>query len=280
MIQELQNMIGLALINKYMKKYTPYILALCIGIFLMSFNLKPKPVKVYLIGDSTVADYSLESDYMQKKYPITGWGQVFQSYLNHDGLKKLNHLIKSDSALVIDKAKGGRSTRTFFEEGRWKEVLSTLTKNDLVLIQFGHNDAAKDKPERYVSIPGYKDFLRMYVKETRERGATPILITPVTRNYPWNDGKLGSAHGEYPQAVKDVAKELNVSIIDLTSISAEFFTTKGVDFVTKNYFMNLDSAKYEAYPKGQKDNTHFQPAGAKEIAKLVYQELVKLNKSN
>ncbi|MFD2584853.1 rhamnogalacturonan acetylesterase [Pedobacter vanadiisoli] len=250
-----------------------YLIAILCSVFLMSFIMKPKPVKVYLIGDSTVADYTLDEGYLQKKYPLTGWEQVFQQFLTKDSLKKLNRLIKSDSALVIDKAKGGRSTRTFFEEGRWKEVLSTLQKNDLVLIQFGHNDAAKDKPERYVDIPGYKDFLRLYVKETREKGAFPILITPVTRNYPWKDGKLGSAHGEYPQAVKDVAKELNVAIIDLTSLSADFFTTKGNEFVSKYFFMNLDPAKYQAYPKGLKDNTHFQPEGAKAIAQLVYNEL-------
>jgi len=254
-----------------------YLFAAVMTVLFMSFIPKPKPVKIYLIGDSTVADYTLDEGYMQKKYPITGWGQVFQQFLKKDNLKKLKQLIKSDSALVIDKAKGGRSTRTFFEEGRWKEVLSTLEKNDLVLIQFGHNDAAKDKPERYVDIPRYKDFLRMYVKETRDKGALPILITPVTRNYPWKDGKLGSAHGEYPQAVKDVAQELNVPVIDLTSLSAAFFTTKGNEFVSKNYFMNLDSAKYEAYPKGQKDNTHFQPEGAKEVARLVYQGLKEIN---
>jgi lysophospholipase L1-like esterase len=156
--------------------------------------------------------------------------------------------------------------------------LLTLKKNDLVLIQFGHNDAAKDKTERYVDIPGYKDFLRMYVKESREKGAKPVLITPVTRNYPWKDGKLGSAHGEYPQAVIDVAKELKVPVIDLTTLSAAFFTSKGNDFVTKNYFMNLDSGKYVAYPKGQKDNTHFQPEGAKEIARLVYEGLKRIDK--
>lgn len=245
---------------------------------LSAFLFKSRPVHVYLIGDSTVADYTQESDYLQKKYPITGWGQVFQQFLHRDSLKKLNRLIKSDTVLVIDKAKGGRSTRTFFEEGRWQEVKSALHKNDLVLIQFGHNDAAKDKPERYVDIPGYKNFLRMYVKESRDKGAFPVLITPVTRNYPWKDGVLGSAHGDYPQAVKDVANELNVPVIDLTSLSATFFTQKGQDFVSKNYFMNLDSGKYEAYPKGQKDNTHFQPEGAKAVARLVYLSLIELNK--
>lgn len=246
--------------------------------FLLSaFLFKPKPVHIYLIGDSTVADYTQESDYLQKKFPITGWGQVFQQFLRRDSLKRLNKFIKSDTVLVVDKAKGGRSTRTFFEEGRWQEITNSLQKNDLVLIQFGHNDAAKDKPERYVDISGYKNFLRMYIKESRNKKAIPILITPVTRNYPWKDGVLGSAHGDYPQAVKDVANELNVPVIDLTALSAKFFTKKGAEFVSKNYFMNLDSGKYEAYPKGQKDNTHFQPEGAKAIARLVYLSLINLN---
>jgi lysophospholipase L1-like esterase len=261
-----------------MKRYSQVSLCLALALLLMSFIIKREPIKVYLIGDSTVADYALEENYMEKRYPLMGWGQVFQQFLSKDSLKNLNHIIKGDSAIVVDKAKGGRSTRSFFKEGRWKEILLTLKKNDLVLIQFGHNDAAKDKTERYVDIPGYKDFLRMYVKESREKGAKPVLITPVTRNYPWKDGKLGSAHGEYPQAVIDVAKELKVPVIDLTTLSAAFFTSKGNDFVTKNYFMNLDSGKYVAYPKGQKDNTHFQPEGAKEIARLVYEGLKRIDK--
>lgn len=260
-----------------MKNYKFLFATFIVLMLSMSFIIKPKPVKVYLIGDSTVADYTLEDGYKEKRYPLTGWGQVFQQFLRSDSLKALNKLIKSDSALVVNKAKGGRSTRTFFEEGRWKEILETLTKNDLVLIQFGHNDAAKNKPERYVDIPGYKKFLRMYINETRAKGAKPILITPVTRNYPWKDGKLGSAHGEYPQAVIEVGNELKVPVINLTSLSATFFTSKGIDFVTRNYFMNLDSAKYVAYPKGQNDNTHFQPKGANEIARLVYEGLKQIN---
>ncbi|MGQ7853128.1 rhamnogalacturonan acetylesterase [Pedobacter sp. WC2501] len=263
-----------------MIKYKFFLASLGVAIMLMSSSIKPKPVKVYLIGDSTVADYSLDDAYMQKRYPMTGWGQVFQQFLKKDNLKKLNKLIKSDSALVIDKAKGGRSTRTFFEEGWWKDVMSTLEKDDLVLIQFGHNDEAKGRPDRYVAIPQYKDFLRIYVKEARTKGALPVLVTPVAMDFPWKDGKLGNAHGEYPQAMKDVAKELNVPIIDLTSLSAAFFMTKGSDFVTKNYFMNLDSGKYEAYPKGLKDHTHFQPDGAKEVARLVYDGLKEINKRN
>lgn len=248
-----------------------------IGLIFQAFISVKKPTNIYLIGDSTMADYSLEQNYLQNRYPITGWGQVFQNFFNRSSLKKLNNIIDNDTVLVIDKAKGGRSTKTFLAEGRWAEIMKTLKKDDLVLIQFGHNDAAKDKPERYIDTAGYKDLLRLYVRETRQKKAKPILITPVTRNYPWKDNVLGNAHGDYPQAVKDVANELNVPLIDLTRMSADFFTKKGRDFVSKNYFMNLDSGKYKAYPNGQKDNTHFQTEGAKQIAGLVFAELIKIN---
>jgi len=75
---------------------------------------KKKITKVWLIGDSTVADYSLEKDYRTKRYPIMGWGQVFQSFMAPDSLKLIRNLIWSDSAVVDDRARGGRSTRSFF----------------------------------------------------------------------------------------------------------------------------------------------------------------------
>ncbi len=237
---------------------------------------KQKEVTVFLIGDSTVADYTLENDYMSKRHPIAGWGQVFQPFLSGDSLIKLKHIIKANKAVVADKAKGGRSTRTFFEEGRWAEIYKVLRKNDLVLIQFGHNDASVEKTERYVTVQGYKEFLRLYVNQAREKGALPILLTPVARNYPWKEGRLTNVHGDYPQAVKEVAQELQVPLIDLNQLSMDFFTTKGQEYVRDHYFMNLPAGKYEAYPEGLKDNTHFQPEGAEEVARLVYEAMQKL----
>jgi lysophospholipase L1-like esterase len=138
------------------------------------------------------------------------------------------------------------------------------------MIQFGHNDGAENKPERYVNLTGYKEYLRLFVNQTREKGATPILLTPVARNYPWKEGKLTNVHGEYPQAMKEVAKEMNVLLIDLNELSMQSFTQKGQEYVSSNYFMNLPAGKYVAYPEGQKDNTHFQPEGATEVARLVF----------
>jgi len=230
-----------------------------------------KVTKVWLIGDSTVTDYSLEDDYNTRRYPITGWGQVFQTFLCSDSLPLVRQIIKTDSAVIDDRARGGRSTRSFFEEGRWAEIYRQLNKGDVVMIQFGHNDASVAKGERYVSIPGYKEFLRLYVTQSREKGAIPVLITPVARNYPWEEGKLGNTHGDYPDAMRAVAEELKVYLIDLTSLSMEFFSSKGQEYVTETYFMNFPAGIYEGYPEGSKDNTHFQPAGATAVANLVFQ---------
>jgi lysophospholipase L1-like esterase len=260
-----------------MNKYKFFSIALVSILVLSAFSFKSKITTIYLIGDSTVADYSLEEDYQTKKFPQVGWGQMFPSFFKKDSLKLVAGILGNPTEVKIDdRAKGGRSTRTFFQEGRWASVYNSLQKGDIVMMQFGHNDASVEKTERYVNIEGYKEFLRLFINQTKEKGAIPILMTPVARNYPWKDGKLSNVHGEYPQAVKDVAKELKVKLIDLNELSMEFFSSKGQDFVTTNYFMNFDGGKFDAYPTGQKDNTHFQTAGGTEVARLVFNAMKKL----
>ncbi|KFC21628.1 rhamnogalacturonan acetylesterase [Chryseobacterium sp. FH1] len=243
--------------------------------------------QIFLIGDSTVADYSGDyepgKDYMKVRYPIMGWGQVFQPLFTKENLAELKPFLKTDSVKIIDKAKGGRSTRTFFQEGRWRFVFENLKPNDYMMMQFGHNDGSEKHTERFVNIEGYKEFLRLFVTQTRQKGGKPIILTPVARNYPWKDGRLNNVHGEYWQAPIDISKEMNVPYIDLNKLSMDFFTTKGQEYVSQNYFMNLPEGKYEAYPKGQKDDTHFQPDGAKVVAEMVFaefKEIIKTDKSN
>lgn len=240
------------------------------------------PISIYLIGDSTMADYSDNyepgKDYMETRYPLTGWGQVFQPLFSNHSLNDFENLIKGDSVVVKDKARGGRSTRTFFQEGRWREVYDSLKPNDLVLMQFGHNDAAKNKPERYVDIQGYKEFLRLFVSQTRQKGGIPIILTPVPRNYPWEDGVLEDVHGEYDLAPKQVAKQMGVALIDLNALARAAFTKKGKEYVSKNYYMNLPPGVYKAYPEGEDDNTHFQKQGAEVVAQIVFDALNRLSK--
>ncbi|GAB3235149.1 rhamnogalacturonan acetylesterase [Algoriphagus aestuariicola] len=255
-------------------------LLLTVLVLVTSAFISPRDVTtIYLIGDSTMADYSTYEgeDYLNKRYPLMGWGQVFQELFDPASISSLKHLIQTDSVLVDDRARGGRSTRTFFEEGRWSAVYRDLRPGDLVLMQFGHNDAAKDKTERYVATEGYKEYIRLFVTQTREKGAIPIVLTPVNRNYPWKDGKLGNVHGEYHTAAVDVAKELDAFLIDLTQRSMDAFTEKGQDYVSVHYFMNFEPGVYPNYPEGSKDNTHFLPEGAKAVAQLVLEGMQELN---
>lgn len=250
-----------------------------IGLF--GLYQKEKMVTVYLIGDSTMADYAnYGEDYRKTRYPVTGWGQVFHPFMDKNNIGLLDHLIQGDSIQVDDRARGGRSTRTFFEEGRWSLVHQNLQPGDLVLIQFGHNDAAEDKPERFVNPEGYKEYIRLFVRQSREKGGIPIVLTPVSRNYPWKEGRLGNVHGLYYEAAVEVAKELDALLIDLTQLSMDYFTEKGQEYVTERYFMNFGPGRYEAYPEGSKDNTHFQPEGAKAVAGLVYKAMVELKSEN
>lgn len=237
---------------------------------------KNSTTHLYIASDSTATDYGVEPDYQQKRYPQMGWGQVFQPLFTDDSLPRLKNLHLAKVVKVEPKAKGGRSTRSFFEEGRWREIVEALQPGDLVLIQFGHNDQSKEKADRYTPVEGYKEYLRLYVDQVRAKKARPILITSVNRNYPWVDGKLTNSHGDYPQAMKDIAAEKHADLIDLTQLSIDHFTAKGQDYVTKHYFMHLAKGEYPSHPDGLTDNTHFKPEGAEAVAKLVFEALAKL----
>ncbi len=254
-----------------MRRVGPGLLLSFLAVFLVSFQRNERAITLFLIGDSTMASYDLEADYEHRRYPLHGWGQCFQSLFNQEEKTQLRARWNATEVRVDNRAKGGRSTRTFVEEGRWAEVLSLLKPGDWVLIQFGHNDSAENKPDRYTSLAAYKAFLTLFVQQSREKGATPVLLTPVSRNYPWIEQQLSNAHGAYPGAVKEVATEQKVKCIDLTRLSGEAFTLKGKAYVTSNYFMNLAEGTFEAYPKGLKDNTHFQKEGAEVVARLVYE---------
>jgi lysophospholipase L1-like esterase len=250
-------------------------LLLCVGT--MAFMIQEKVTKIYLIGDSTMMDYDkYREDYLTSMYPLSGWGQFFQELFDAETVDALGALIQTDSVLVDNRAIGGRSTRSFFEEGRWAKVYQDLKPGDLVMIQFGHNDATLERPLRYVTPEAYKEFIRLYVNQSREKGAIPIVITPVSRNFPWKDGKLENAHGDYYIAAVEVSEELGVRMIDLTMSSMALFQTKGEEFSAKNYFMNLEPGQYPNYPDGKTDNTHFVTEGAKQVAKLVMEGMKEL----
>ncbi len=158
------------------------ILVIVIIVFLFTaFFRGHEEVKVYMIGDSTMADKPLADN------PERGWGQLFPAYFN-------------DKVLIENHAVNGRSTKSFIDQGRWKEVYNKLNKGDYVFIQFGHNDEKKQDTSRYAAPHGaYKDNLIKFVSESRDRGAIPILLTPINRRKFDESGKLVDTHGDYPE---------------------------------------------------------------------------------
>ena len=129
----------------------------------LAFQLPPRQVRIFMIGDSTMADKPLADN------PERGWGQLFPQYFTSD-------------AIIKNYAVNGRSTKSFIKEGRWDTVLKYLQKDDWVFIQFGHNDQKIDDTNRYAAPQtAYHDNLVRFVKETRAKGANPILVTPVMR---------------------------------------------------------------------------------------------------
>jgi fibronectin type 3 domain-containing protein len=205
---------------------------------------------VYIAGDSTVQTYE---DYWK---PQAGWGQMIPRYFT-DNVTFKNHAI------------GGRSSKSFIVEGRLDEVLRTIKPNDYFFVQFGHNDATISVPERYASVPDYKNYLKTYVNGARQRGATPVLVTPMgRRDFNADTGKFNVSFADYVAGMKEVAQELDVKLVDLSTLSVAYYDSIG-PAATLSVFLHLEPGIYQAFPNGSADNTHFQEYGAIQIARLL-----------
>ncbi len=208
-----------------------------------------------MIGDSTMCNYE------PSRAPLTGWGMPFAGFF--------------DSSVFIDnRARGGRSTRTFISENRWQPIADSLQEGDYVLMQFGHNDEAKEEKykDRYTPVPDYKNNLIKFITESRAKNAIPVIITPVSRMRFDKQGIAQETHIEYTAAAKEIADQYKVVLIDLDTKSRELMQQMGPVY-SKLLFMQLDSLEHPNYPGGQKDNTHFNEYGARRVAELVLSDI-------
>jgi lysophospholipase L1-like esterase len=222
-----------------------------IGLTLLLLSFKSDDqLTVYLIGDSTLSIKEV------KNYPETGWGMPFAWFFD-------------SSVKVDDRAMNGRSTRSFIEENRWEPVVKALKPGDEVFIQFGHNDEVPTK-KTYTNEHDFVMYLTQYVKETQAKGALPILITPVARRKFDANGKLEDTHLVYAQLVRDLARTLDVPLIDLTQKSMDLLQKLGPVQSTMLY-NHLAAGENPNYPDGKTDDTHFNELGARKMAQLVLQ---------
>ena len=211
-----------------------------------------KKITIYLIGDSTISNKKTEA------FPETGWGMPFKYFF--------------DSTVVVDnRARNGRSTRSFISENLWQPVADHLKEGDYVFIQFGHNDESKEKGDRYTTPEQYKSNLVKFITETRAKKANPVLLTPVSRRK-FKEGKAQETHKEYSPLVIEIAAQQNVPLIDMDTKSRELLQRLGEE-QSKLLFVQLAPGEHPNYPEGKIDNTHFSELGARLIAQIVLSEI-------
>lgn len=211
---------------------------------------------IYWAGDSTVKDNSILT------YPQTGIGQVFGRFVRQGEVRVENH------------AENGRSTKSFLEEGRLEPIRERMQPGDFLFIQFGHNDEKAGDPQRYTSPEDtFRGYLTVFVEAAREKGAYPVLITPLTRRL-YRDPQAKYTHAPYAAAMRGLASALEVPLIDLTAASEKLVDSMGED--AKTLYMNLPAGRYGHYPQGLEDNTHLQPAGALAFGGLIARALQSL----
>lgn len=200
---------------------------------------------VHYIGDSTVQVNNIHT------YPQTGMGQTLSLYLQ-------------DGVQVISYAKNGRSTKSFLDEGRFDPVKAAMQPGDFLFVQFGHNDE-KDDPLRHTDAFGsFRSNLRLFIAAAREKGAYPVLLTPIARRLFDEAGNFRpGSHGDYPEAVRQLGREENVPVIDLTT-------------ATESYLAHLGDEPSKPLFVWPKDNTHLKYEGAVKMCGFVAQGLENL----
>ncbi len=218
-----------------------------------AFSLPEKKIRIFMAGDSTMAIKETRA------YPETGWGMPFVYFWD-------------SSVTVVNRAKNGRSTKTFISEGLWASITSEASEGDYIFIQFGHNDESVEKKERYATPDTFKMNLRKFIAEARAKNAIPVLFTPVSRRKFDKEGKAAETHLQYSALVREVAAETKVAFIDLDEKSRALYQQFGPEH-SKLLFLQLKPGEHPNYPDGRDDNTHFSELGARLIAQMVLQEL-------
>jgi lysophospholipase L1-like esterase len=232
-------------------KMRKFIFLVFIG-FSISLNAQ---IRLYTIGDSTMA-----TKINPEENPERGWGQLLPNYFNGE-------------LLIENRAVNGRSTKSFIDEGKWQAVYDSLKPEDFVFIQFGHNDQKENDASRYTNPhTSYRYNLIMFIEQTREKGATPILFSSIARRNFNKEGTLIDTHGAYPLEMRLVAQAYNVPFIDLQYLTEQLEISYGVE-KSKKLHLHYQPGEIAYYPEGKVDDTHLSVLGATLVAEMVIVEL-------
>lgn len=201
---------------------------------------------IYLAGDSTVTDQDVE--------PWASWGQFITNYFD-------------DKVVVANYAVSGSALSSFKSSNRLKKINSLLKPGDYLFVEFAHNDEKLRGPEN-TAWESYSKYLAEYVETARNKGAIPVLVTPTQRRAFNPDGTLKPTHGDFPDAMRAVAKKMNVPLIDVTQMTTVLYEKWGVE-ASKNALVHYPAHTFPGQEKALEDNTHFNSFGANEIALCV-----------
>jgi lysophospholipase L1-like esterase len=201
---------------------------------------------LFLAGNSTVVD--------QDKEPWAAWGQMIPCFFKQ-------------GVSVANFAESGESLSSFISSRRLAKVLSLIKPGDYLFIEFGHNDQ-KQKGEGIGPWTSYKNNLIKFITETREKGGIPVLVTSMHRRNFDSTGHIINTLGDYPDAVRQTAKELNVPLIDLNAMSKILYEAWGPED-SKKAFVHYPANSFPGQDKALADNTHFSTYGAYQIAKCI-----------
>lgn len=234
-------------------------------VLLTGFSLPQKEITVFTAGDSTMSYYSpqsLKETSGSDNYPLRGWMMAMADFFN-------------DELVIKNYAVSGRSSKSFRAQGHWNRIMKEIKPGDYVFIQFGHNDQKKSDTTRYAEArTDFKQNMRNYVLETKQRRARPILFTSIPVRRFDSTGLLIDRHGDYVKVIRELAKETNTPLIDLNMSASKLLSTLGPD-ASKKLFMHIEPGEFPRLPDGLKDDTHLNIEGAKQIAALVAQEIKK-----
>lgn len=203
-------------------------------------------ITVFLCGNSTVVD--------QDNEPWCGWGQILPRFFN-------------ERICVANYAESGETATSFMVRRRLDKILTQIKAGDYLFVEFGHNDQ-KEKGEGKGAYLNFTDRLLEYVAKARAKGAYPVFVTPTQRRSFNEDGKIVDTHGAYPDAMRKVARENKVPLIDLHAYTRNLYEAMGVSG-SINAFVHYPANTFPNQSKALKDNTHFNPYGGYQIAKCV-----------
>jgi len=206
---------------------------------------------IFLAGNSTVTD--------QENEPWASWGQMFPNFLKAE-------------VVVANYAESGETLLAFKRENRLQKILSQMKTGDYLFMEFAHNDQ-KPGGNHLDAMTTYKDELRYYIAEAHKKGAKPVLVTSTNRRRFDENGRIINTLEEFPEAMRQLAQEQNIPLIDLNAMSKAFYEALGVEN-SKKAFVHYPANSYPGQDKPLADDTHFNPYGAYELAKCVTQAVL------